>query len=146
MIGAHDVDGFLAVGIHTATWEEVVERFGFNKRRALMLERLHMALVHFADAGCQRAYLAGSFVSTKPEPGDLDVAWDVAGVDVEMVHPMFLDLSAEARNDVFWAFAGDYFPAQGVEAVSGLTFLEFFQRTREGRPVGIVEIDLSTVE
>jgi hypothetical protein len=145
IIGAHDTDGFLGVGIHTATWSEASGGLGstlvgwpyWNVRTWRWFTSRKRSV---------RVYLACSSVNTKAVPGDLDVAWDVTGVDVEMIHPMFLDLTPESRSDVFWTFAGDYSPAQGVEAHSGATFVDSFQRTREGRPVGIFEIDLSTVE
>jgi hypothetical protein len=144
MVGSHDVDGFLLVGIHEATWDEVVERFGSNRRRLLMLALLGEALAHFADAGCTVAYLGGSFVTTKEHPGDLDVVWDITGVDPSLVHPFFLIFDRAIVAAVHQRFAGHYFPSFLIEGASGMPYLQFFQQ-KDGRPVGIVKIDLTTL-
>jgi hypothetical protein len=142
MISAHDADGLLPIGIHTATWGEVADRFGWSARRRILLARLRAALGHLADAGCTTAWLGGSFVSAKAEPGDVDVVWSVEGVDLSRVHPMFRLIDRALLRMVA---AGDYFPSQDVEGETGLPFVEFFQTTRDGRRVGIVEVDLTTL-
>jgi hypothetical protein len=42
-------------------------------------------------------------------------------------------------------FGGEFFPSHVREAMSGRMFREFFARDRNGREVGIVEVDLSTL-
>lgn len=144
MVISHDANGFLPEGIHEATWADVVTTFGTNPRRRRMLRQLWTALAHLASAGCEAAFLAGSFVTTKANPGDLDVAWDVTRVDANILHPMFFDPRGVA--DVHVLFGGHFFPATGVEGATGMTFLEFFQLSRNGRRVGIVRLDLTTLE
>jgi hypothetical protein len=68
-------DGWLPEGHHSATWEEIVERFGgvAGSRRATLLERL----LAWRDALRQNGVIGqlvldGSFVSTKENPGDCD--------------------------------------------------------------------------
>lgn len=133
-------DGRLPVGIHVATWAEIEERFGTNPRRLRMLMGVRTALAHLADAGCERAFLAGSFVTTKVAPGDVDVAWQMDGVDFERVHPMFLE--PRGRQTTLALFSAEFFPAEAIEADSELTFLAFFQLTKDGEPVGIVAVEL----
>jgi hypothetical protein len=65
--------GRLPPGEHTVTWEEVVDRFGWNRRRRQLLDGLAEALALLADAGCTRVWINGSFVTAKEEPGDFDV-------------------------------------------------------------------------
>lgn len=55
--------GNLPEGIHDATWDEIVERFGTNERRRELLEGLRQALDSLQAAGCRRAYIDGSFVT-----------------------------------------------------------------------------------
>jgi hypothetical protein len=47
-----------------------------------------------------------------------------------------VDRAAQMRR-----FGGEFFPAQLVEGATGRSFLEFFQRTRDDEPVGIVAIN-----
>ena len=86
--------GRLPAGEHLADWYEVVERFGWNERRRRLIDGLADALVLLAEAGCRRVWLNGSFVTTKDEPGDFDACWDQTGVDLDVLDPVLLDLSA----------------------------------------------------
>ncbi len=143
MIPTHEEDGRLPKGIHSATWAEVVARFGGSTRRQMLLTGLHTVLSHLANAGCRTVFLGGSFVRTKAQPGDVDVVWDIAGVDPDLVHPMFL--GPAGRDVTVTLFGCECFPSHLIEASSGLPFAVFFQKTRDGHIVGIVEIDLETL-
>lgn len=89
MLPAFDPEtGRLPEGEHEATWEELVERFGWNRRRRQLLDGLADALESLSDAGCRRVWLNGSFVTSKDEPGDFDACWDTTGVDLDAEIPI----------------------------------------------------------
>ena len=79
MIPAFDEHGNLPAGIHGATWQEVQETLGFSERRVWLLEQIYKALTNLKGAGCQTAYLDGSFASSKENPGDIDVCYEPRG-------------------------------------------------------------------
>lgn len=139
MIPPFDDSGRLPAGEHPATWEEVVDRFGWNQRRRQLLDGLGEALELLATAGCRRVWLNGSFVTTKDEPGDVDVCWDPDGVDLNIVDPVLLDLSA-GRQAQKARFGCEFFP-NVTEAGSGLAFADFFQNDRDTGRKGIVVVD-----
>ena len=62
----------LPAGEHAASWDEVVERFGWTERRRRLLDGLAEAIELLAEAGCRKIWLNGSFVTAKDEPGDFD--------------------------------------------------------------------------
>jgi hypothetical protein len=132
--------GNLPPGVHDATWDELVDAFGFNGRRTELLQGLREALESLARAGCKRAYIDGSFVTAKEYPGDFDGCWETAGVDPTLLDPELLDFD-EARAAQKAKYGGELFPANGAADPAGRAFLEFFQVDREGRPKGIVAID-----
>lgn len=72
--------GNLPLGMHEASWSEVIARFGRSPRQLVLLAGLAAALRNLEAAGCQRAYLDGSLVSEKADPGDTDTCWDVEDV------------------------------------------------------------------
>lgn len=144
MLPAFTNDGLLPSGIHAATWAEFVARFGFSPRRAAILGRVVVAFAHLAAAGCARVYVGGSFVTSKKAPKDMDVLIDTEGVDVARVHPMFVDLRA-GRAMTLAMFGAEFFPVWLIEEKADVTFLEFFQQTRDGKTKGIVEIALDTL-
>ena len=138
-------DGNLPPGVHAATWDEIVARFGGTARRRQLLQGLQAALVHLRSAGCRRVYLNGSFVMAKEMPGDIDVAWEPTGVDVERLleaEPVFGEF-ANRRAAQKAKYLCEFFPASFVADLAGSTFLEFFQTDKEtGDRKGILAIDL----
>lgn len=135
-------DGNLPPGIHEASWIEIQERFGRNESRQKLLEGLWRALFVLKNAGCQRAYLDGSFTSRKHTPHDFDLCWDRLGVDNELLDLVFSDMT-QKRAAQKRKYGGEIFPADAPGGIDGRTYLDFFQickRTR--RPKGIILIDL----
>jgi hypothetical protein len=132
--------GRLPLGEHQGTWEEVVDRFGWNEHRRRLLDGLADGLAALARAGCRRVWLNGSFVTAKEVPADFDACWDTSGVDLDQLDPVLLDLSG-GRAAQKRRFAGEFLP-NVTEAGSGLAFSEFFQSDRETGRKGIVVLAL----
>ena len=144
MLPPFEPTGRLPAGVHSATWPAFVERFGTSAQRLEQLIKLEAALRLLREAGCVRVFVGGSFVTAKSEPGDVDVVWDMTGVDAEVLDAIFLDFTDE-RAAQKHRFGGEFFPAQLVEGITGRSFLWFFQYTRDDEPVGIVAVDLETI-
>jgi len=143
VIPPFDSMGRLSPGIHSASSKQIETAFGFTGRRKQLLKGLREALVLLKTAGCRLVYLDGSFVTSKPAPGDFDACWAVNGVDVDKLDPVFLDFS-RGRTRQKERFGGEFFPADLPEGETGRTFLEFFQTDKEtGDAKGIVVIDLT---
>ena len=145
MIPGFNADGNLPPGVHEASWDQFVARFGRTAHRRRLIDGLHAALSVLRAAGCRRVYVNGSFVTTKKVPGDFDAVWDASGVDVELLlrlEPAFGDFS-DRRAAQKSLFGGEFFPSSFTEGATGSTFLEFFQIDKQtGKPKGIVALDL----
>jgi len=134
-------DGSLPTGLHYASWDDVVGRFGGTPSRDRLLAGLRVALDSLAAAGCAAVYLDGSFVPAKPVPGDFDGCWDAAGVVVADLAPA-LRAFDPGRATQKAAYGGELFPAHFAANGAGMTYLDFFQRDRQtGRRKGIVVVD-----
>jgi hypothetical protein len=128
--------------MHTATLAEVEAVFGTTPRRRHLCEGLGRALHNLQAAGVRRVYIDGSFVTTKADPHDVDGCWEwTEAVHLELVDPVLLDF-ADGRRAMQEHYGVDFFLATWIEAGSGLTFLDFFQRNRSDDPKGIIQIDL----
>ncbi len=142
MLPPFDNRGNLPPGVHSASWQEFVERFGTTQRRRYLLEGLQAALAMLKSAGCRFVYLNGSFVTAKPRPRDYDGCWDTEGVSLDRLDSVFLTF-ANSRAAQKARYRGEFFPAQLTEGGSGSTFLDFFQTDRDtGQRKGIVLLDL----
>jgi uncharacterized protein DUF6932 len=142
MIPPFDVNGNLPPGVHTATWQAFVRRFGTTTHRRRLLAGLQAALNALRIAGCSMAYIDGSFVTAKQVPNDFDVCWDIEGVEPTLLDPILLTFD-HGRAAQKAKYLGELFPMQVSEGGSGATFLEFFQIDKErGTPKGIIAIDL----
>ncbi len=136
-----DADGALPPGIHEATWAEIVDRFGGSVHRDEQLAGLNRALRELKAADCRRAFLDGSFVTDKEVPNDYDLCWDMDGVSLAKLDPVFHDvLPPRAAQQA--KYRGDLLP-NVTEANSGQPFVDFFQQNKvTGNAKGIVAINL----
>ena len=142
MIPDLDMQGYLPPGEHFATWEELSRRFGGNLVRKQLLEGLLRAIPLFRQAGCQRLWLDGSFVTTKEMPDDIDVCYDRCDVTLldERLYPSFGLQRREQKRD----FRCEFFAFDAVADIDAegnpISYLEFFKTNRDGIPKGIVEL------
>jgi hypothetical protein len=133
--------GLLPPGIHQASWSEFATRFGAGARRSQLVFNMETLLQELRRQGGERVYVGGSMVTTKPVPGDFEMTWRVSGEQLgELMQrsPILTDrlLQQETLGGQLMATYPNS-PGDGV--------LGFLQRTRQGTPVGVVEVDLSTL-
>lgn len=147
MIPEFDENGNLPPGVHWCEWEEFKERFGTNSTRRRMIDGLELALAQLKAANCRTIYINGSFVTSKPKPGDFDACWEPEDVDYDYLRknaPKLvnnLDRSAQKSQ-----YKGEIFRSDQLVGDYGLTSLDFFLRDRELNPKGIIAIDLLSWE
>ena len=77
MIPEFDSDGELPPGVHVATLDEVRQRFGIfsltNRRPQLFTKLSELVEVARVSGIVDRLIIAGSFVTAKAAPNDVDV-------------------------------------------------------------------------
>ncbi len=135
-------NGDLPPGIHQATLAEVIEHFGQSTPpRQIMARRLeHIYTLAVGTGHLARFIIFGSFVTTKPNPGDVDIfllmenSFDVSQVSGEaaLIFDHVMTQNYEGAS-IFWirrlaAFAGE-------EAT-----VAHWQLKRDGNQRGIVEV------
>jgi hypothetical protein len=139
--------GYLPTGIHLAGWQEFYDRFNGTSHRRLLLRGMKSALLLLRDAGCETAYVGGSFVTKKTRPKDFDGCWEEGPVDLTQLDPIFLPKLIPGlgwvidRLGQLHRFRGELFPA-GAIAEAGCCYRDFFQRDRDDVPKGVVRFDL----
>ncbi len=133
---------FLPPGIHPATWDEFAERFvvfARSNRRLRIGDQLRSFIEESRNSKIvSRIYVAGSYVTEKVEPNDVDclIILDPAIIGAKL--PPF-QYNLLSRRMVRRLFGGDVLAAiEGSKAE--VKYLEFSQTSRNGDPVGIVEI------
>jgi hypothetical protein len=134
--------GLLPPGIHRATiaeFEEQFVRFQRSDRRLRIYDGLRRLLAEIRKFPfVQHVFVAGSYVSGKPEPNDFDclLVVDAQQFPKELRPFEFRVLSRRAAAK---DFGGDVVTvAEGSELHRH--YLHFFQTTRDGTPVGMVEL------
>ena len=140
--------GNLPAGIHEATWDQLISRYGYTPHRLMLLAGFKAALDMSRHAGCARVYVNGSFVTSKEVPNDFDACWEMDGVDFDLLDrldPVLLDWS-NRRAAQKARFGGEIFIAESAADPWGTTYLDFFQHDRTtGAPKGILVIDLRSL-
>ncbi len=138
-----NADGYLEPGIYLASLDEVLERFGTGTPTRERQGNLLRLVVESARKypTIKRVLIWGSFVSAKPEPGDLDFS-----IVVEVRHRFATIDPAELRFfspfdanihygvDRGFLVVKDYPPESYAEAIL------FFCQDRDGRQHGILEV------
>lgn len=134
--------GLLPPGIHCATIAEFEGRFTqFQRsdRRLRVFDGLRRLLAEVRKMPfIKHVYIAGSFATAKPEPNDFDCLLVVDGEqypkELRPFEYRVLSRRAAARD-----FGGDVVTvAEGGELHRH--YFDFFQTTREGVSVGMVEL------
>lgn len=136
-----DPDGLLPTGIHRATVEEILERFGTgsDRRRDLGI-RLDQLIALARHVRARRMLVDGSFVTSKLEPGDLDiVVWlddyyvqllEAQDASAQMLERLIVSRSSDdlfaVYNDSGWCEWADFFAqvAETGERRKGLIEVE----------------------
>ncbi|MCA9839624.1 MAG: hypothetical protein KC422_22130 [Trueperaceae bacterium] len=98
-------------------------------------------------AGCERAYVDGSFVTSKALPGDYDVCYETVGMTRAKLDPALTSF-ANGRAAQKAKFFGEFFPAHSPATLAPRPiYLEFFQQVKySNRKKGIVALDLRRLE
>ncbi|MCC7527393.1 MAG: hypothetical protein IT342_02655 [Candidatus Melainabacteria bacterium] len=91
-------DGTLPAGFFHVTVSEFVEALAFNKHRQAQVKLLFEALTMLKAAGCTKVTIGGSFASSKPKPGDIDLVWHTEGMDEGKLDPIFSDATGLQRQ------------------------------------------------
>jgi hypothetical protein len=137
--------GNLPPGIHEATWEEIVGRYGTTPYRRQLLEGFRVALDVLRSVGCRRVYLDGSFVTTKEVPGDFDACWETTGVNLPrlgLIAPGFFDLR-RGRREQKRRYGGELIHYDPLVETMEPPILDVFQHDKHtDAPKGIIAIML----
>lgn len=137
-----DQGGDLSPGVYPATLREVIDRFGTESpQRMLVALRLeHIYRLAVATGHLARFVVFGSFVTSHPEPNDVDVfmvmedSFDAAQLSGEAA--MLFDHSVAQAH-----FGASVFWLRRLAALGGeQATIEHWQVKRDGDYRGIVEI------
>lgn len=133
MIPAFEDNGYLPLGIHRATVEEIEARFGTESElRRVQFESLTWLIALVRRGGIQRLVIDGSFVTERFEPNDVDCILLI--VPDQAPDPAVLDEIDEG------------FPFLDIHSAEPSEFAllveQFFATDRDGIPKGLVEVIL----
>ena len=134
--------GYLPEGVHPSTLDELHRRLVTNPPRAVLWKRLEQFLQWaVATADFSHAYIAGGFITDKPQPEDIDVILQTRapyGVEAfAAMEPFFA-----AGMDVIYANYSVHLHFWCEGFPGGLSdFRRFFQyvRPQEAVPLGLKE-------
>jgi hypothetical protein len=134
MLPPFDESGNLPRGIHRASIEEVVDRFGHGSpEREVEACELFQFVEWARRHGVRRLIINGSFVTDKPDPNDVDVVLLPDGNERQQ------DVGFESEPQA-WPFLQILFAADDADLERWAR--DDFGTDREGRDKGVVEVIL----
>lgn len=140
-----NAQGDLPSGVHRAMLPQVLERFGHGTpERIIAAEGLqHIITLAQGTRKLVRVFIWGSYITAKPDPGDLDLilvmAPDFVSDDYTAETRSVFDSATAERTleaTIFWMNGG-----VGTETTEA-NLLQQFQIRRDGGQRGIVEVVL----
>ena len=143
-----DTHGDLPPGVHRASLDEVLNRFGHGTpQRGLVTARLVRVYELASGTGkLERFIIFGSYVTDKPDPNDVDIILvmrdDFGEQDyTEQILPVLdhLRVQRELGASVFWTRPG------GLLRETVDEFVAHWQVTRDHGTRGIVEVVLEAI-
>ncbi len=143
MIPILKTSGLLPTGIHPATWDELVEKFGLNDHRLKLLKGLKKGLNLLHQYGCTEACIDGSFVTSKPFPNDVDVCYDNIYMNWKKFikeQPEFNDIKNGSKTQKE-KYQSEFYAYNAFED----SILQFFQFDKDHNLKGIVKLNLIEV-
>jgi hypothetical protein len=135
--------GYLPAGIWPASWQALIEIFGFNEHRQDLLQGLERGLRVLYGYGCKEVCIGGSFVTNKKLPGDVDVCYENSHMNwngFKKAHPEFFDMKNDNKMQKAF-YKSEFFPYNSYEDA----WYEFFQTDRDGNRKGMVKLYLDQI-
>jgi hypothetical protein len=108
-------------------------------------ERFKNALIFFEifnACGCSTVYIGGSFISTKINPDDIDLCFDLQGIDpdkMEEVFPDFFDFNKIGEIQRNFKCHILHFDDTNPQ------YLRMLKKDKNGDPKGLVKINLKDI-
>lgn len=135
---------FLPDGDHEATWQEVQDRFGEGETRRRLCQRMSACILQARACGFRGVYLFGSFISSKADPGDIDLLWIYRAGSMETMSPPCRDLLnyGKMKADFGW----DMFCCTDDPDVVEYLLSGWRKNKSKTKQRGLIKIDLEKFE
>jgi hypothetical protein len=133
-IPLHTEDKLIPAGTHDVTFPDVVKRFGYTPDRQLMLEGLVYGSQPLKEAEVPFFLLGGRFIRNEV-PRDFDIAWPSAGANTELIKQREPSFMSGTWKEQKRKYGGEFRRDD----------MQMFHKTRDGKPAGVLRVDLSTV-
>jgi hypothetical protein len=140
----------LPPGLHPKSLDEVrnicVDSFVKKERREILFGKFLDFLAFFSQTGLQaELWIDGSFLSEKPEPGDIDLVFLVERSDVKAqpiaIQAILYDIFT-VGNDMKYRFDCDVYFAYKDDINRIKYWEDWFGKDRTGRQKGIISIQI----
>jgi hypothetical protein len=140
-----DSEAYLPPGIHAVPLAEVLRRLGVSSEARQRQGELLRQVVEAAKAypTIKRVLVWGSFVTAKPEPGDLDYSIVVSSMyQPTHIAPEHRRFFAPFEARLHYGVDRGYLVIFDYPLETYIELVDFLCHTRHRRPCGMVEISL----
>lgn len=124
------------------TIEEFQQYFGTNELRREKIKKALLFFKIFSSCGCTAVYIGGSFVSTKKNPSDIDLCFDLTDIDGAKFKREFPEFFGSERINTIGKIRRDFKVHIFTFDSSDTYLFEYLQEDRYGNPKGLVKIGL----
>lgn len=138
--------GFLPPGVFRTNYHDFALRYGVNDHRQAQLQRLQPMLESLSANGLDRFYVAGSFVTSKTAPRDIDILVHT-GSPLNSRTSFLLDKLrgiefGETKTYAKRTYGVDFMVGKASDGAN-CTHFKLFTSNRQNEPIGIIQLILS---
>ncbi|MBX2930867.1 MAG: hypothetical protein KF781_02840 [Chitinophagaceae bacterium] len=123
--------------------EQLIENFGYNKKRVVYLENFLELVLLFKKLGCKEIYIIGSYITTKEYPNDIDVCINASDIDEKKL--IKSELGSIDKYEI-----ARIKKQKNVHLIlfdnNSREFLDWFKQDREGNKRGIIQLNMKDIE
>jgi hypothetical protein len=125
------------------TLEEFIQLFGTNPSRKEKIKNALRFFRIFSSCGCSSVYIAGSFISTKKNPGDIDLCFDTTDIDNKKLKKEFPEFFGPNRFNKLGEICRDLKCHIFTFTKEDHEMLDYLKFDRDDNPKGLIKISIN---
>jgi len=134
--------------LYRATIQDIRVRLAFSQKRIQLISNLEIVSVQLFQAGISDLRIDGSFVTEKPEPGDIDGFWVLDdNVQFDKIPPILRDISkvpdpagGKPKFPMWYKYGIELFIHPFMGGFKAGDLPEFFSHSRDGIERGYIQV------
>ncbi|MEP6465720.1 MAG: hypothetical protein ABJB05_05425 [Parafilimonas sp.] len=122
---------------------EFQKLFGYNKERQKQVNNLFTVANKLKNSGCETMFVFGSFATSKEQPNDIDVCFDISNLDIKVLEKNY-SLFDHYEHKRFHKYLLVHIPFFKIKT-EDKELMQFMKTDKSGNKRGIIALSLKNL-